>query len=237
MTKTHIILIIIALILGAIFAGYYFTTRNMNHKIKGQQIGDSIKLPEPKHNSATSIEQALLNRRSVREYKNTPISLAELSQLLWAAQGVSDAKSNYRTTPSAGGLYPLETYVAIINVLDVEPGVYKYIPYKHELQKIKDGKVNRELATSALDQKWVRDGAVIIAITGVYERTTQKYGDRGVRYVHMEAGHAAQNIYLQVVSLNLGTVVVGAFDDAEIQKILGIAENEWPLYLIPIGKR
>ncbi|MHC1571520.1 MAG: SagB/ThcOx family dehydrogenase [Methanosarcinales archaeon] len=194
------------------------------------------KLPEPRYDSHTSVEEALLKRRSVREYKDEPLTLTELSQLLWATQGITDPIRSFRTAPSAGALYPLEEYVAVSNVKGVTKGVYKYKPHEHELVKIKDGNARDELTAAALGQTCVRESAIVIVLSAVYERTTQRYGDRGIRYVQMEAGHAAQNLYLQALSLNLGTVVVGALKDQEVRKILKMPDEEYPLYLMPVGK-
>jgi len=194
-----------------------------------------IKLPSPRYNSDVSIEQALLKRRSVRKYKAEPLTIAEVSQLLWSAQGITNP-SGFRTAPSAGALYPLEVYLVVGEVKGLSQGIYKYLPKQHELLKIKDGDARRELAIAALGQSWVKDAAVDIVFAAVYERVTRKYGKRGIRYVHMEVGHAAENVYLQAVSLKLGTVVVGAFEDEKVKKILNMAESEQPLYIMPIGK-
>jgi SagB-type dehydrogenase family enzyme len=195
-----------------------------------------IKLPEPKHDSNNSVERALLERRSVRVYKAEQLTLGEVSQLLWAAQGITDPRMGFRTAPSAGALCPLEIYVVIGDVSSVGKGIYKYKPYEHELVKIKDGDVRTELAFAALGQTWVRDGAILIVFSAVYERTTQKYGNRGVRYVHMEAGHAAQNVCLQAASMNLGMAIVGAFSDEKVRKILNMSVQEYPLYILPVGR-
>jgi SagB-type dehydrogenase family enzyme len=195
----------------------------------------TIKLPDPNYDSNTSIEMALLERRSIRTYKGKPLELAEISQLLWAAQGTSDPKG-LRTAPSAGALYPLEVYVVAGDVTDLADGVYRYNPTVHELERILEGDKRAELADAALGQSCVRDGAALLVISGIYERTTGKYGERGERYVHMEAGHAAQNVYLQAVSLDLGTLVVGAFDDEKVKSVVNMADDEDPLYLMPVGK-
>jgi SagB-type dehydrogenase family enzyme len=194
-----------------------------------------IKLPEPRLRGEMSLEEALLERRSVRDYAPGPLRLAEVSQLLWAAQGVT-AEWGGRTAPSAGALYPLETYLVAGNVENLSPGVYKYNPTGHELIKVSDRDVREELAVAAVNQTCVKEGAISIVIAAVYERTTAKYGDRGVMYVHMEAGHAAQNIYLQATALGLGVVAVGAFYDDQVKDIIGLSENEAPLYIIPVGR-
>ena len=174
-------------------------------------------------------------RRSVRTYLNKPLTLTEVSQLLWAAQGINRGRE-FRTAPSAGALYPLEVYLVAGNVDGLAEGVYKYRPHQHELLKIIHDDKRRELAAAALGQRYVQDGAAVIVIAAVYERTTQKYGQRGIRYVHIEVGHAAQNIYLQAVSLNIGTVFVGAFDDDEVKRVLNLPDEEHPLSIMPVGK-
>jgi len=195
-----------------------------------------IKLPEPVYDSPFSIEKALLKRRSTRRYKDELLTIQEVSQLLWAAQGITD-KRGFRSAPSAGALYPLEVYVVVGNVDKLSPGIYKYNPYAHELHMIKEGDKRREICNAALGQVWVEKGAIDIVFFAVYERTTRKYGERGIRYVHMEVGHAAGNIYLQAVPSNLGTVVVGAFNDNEIKRIMNMPEDESPLCIMPVGRK
>lgn len=198
--------------------------------------GENLKLPVPRYSSNVSVEKALLKRRSIREYKNEGLTLKELSQLLWAAQGITDAEG-FRTAPSAGALYPLEVYVAVGNVEGINQGIYKYVPDGHKLVKIKGEDVREKLRKAAFCQLCISRAPIDIVFVGAYERTTGKYGRRGIRYVHMEVGHAAQNVYLQAEALNLGTVVIGAFDDEEVKKILGIPQDENPLCIMPVGKR
>jgi SagB-type dehydrogenase family enzyme len=205
----------------------------MSNNSNNQEI---IKLPEPKYDSSTLIEKVLLNRRSVRSYKDEPLALKEVSQLLWAAQGITDPRG-FRTAPSAGVLYPLEVYVVIGNVHDLPKGIYKYTPNTHELMRILKGDKRTELCRAALDQEPVKYAPIVIIFSAVYKRTTVKYGERGIRYVHIEVGHAAQNVFLQAISLNLGAVVIGAFYDEEVKKILNMPIKEQPLYIIPIGKK
>lgn len=196
---------------------------------------ERVKLPPPRYDSRNSIEKVFLQRRSVREYKDQPLALAELSQLLWSAQGVT-FPAGYRTAPSAGALYPLEVYVLVGNVPKLTPGVYKYLPYKHQLMKIGSDDKRLSLRQASLDQPSISNASIVLVFCAVYQRTTERYGKRGIRYVHMEAGHAAQNVYLQATSLQLGTVVLGAFDDDQVKTVLALKEEE-PLYLMPVGKR
>jgi len=195
-----------------------------------------VKLPEPRHDSGVSIEETLLKRGSVRDYAGEPLTLGEVSQLLWAAQGATDAEG-FQTAPSAGATYPLETYVVVGDVGNLTEGVYRYISAGHKLVKTLEGDRRSQLAGAALWASSVKKGAVSIVFTAIYERTTQQYGDRGIRYVHMEAGHAAQNVYLQAVALGLGTVVIGAFRDDQVSEVLKLSQNEQPLYIMPVGRR
>lgn len=202
-----------------------------------QTTNSTIKLPEPKYDGEISVERAIHNRRSIRSYSNVPMTLAEVSQLLWSAQGITDPSWNLRTAPSAGALYPLEIYVVVGNVIDLEKGIYKYDPKNHELKLILKGEKRMDLASSALGQSSIVDGAIVLVFAAVFERTTVKYGERGIKYVYMEVGHSAQNVYLQAYTLGLGTVVIGAFYDDKVKKALNMLENENPLYIMPIGKK
>jgi SagB-type dehydrogenase family enzyme len=197
---------------------------------------DRLRLPAPRRESDTSVERALAIRRSIRDFKDVPLKLPEVSQLLWAAQGITEPRRGFRTAPSAGATFPLELYLVAGNVQGVRVGVYRYRPLHHDLTRVADGDVRRPLAAAALGQRWVEQGAVVLVIAAVYERTTRRYGERGVRYVHMEVGHAAQNVYLQAAALGLGTVVVGAFTDDRVRGIIHMPPREHPLYLMPVGR-
>jgi len=196
-----------------------------------------ISLPQPENTNQVSIEEALLGRRSVREYKEESLTLKEVSQILWAGQGITGSSGRGRTAPSAGGLYPLELYIAVREVEDLEPGVYHYSPQEHKLEKILEGDVNKQLAVAGLNQTWIEEAPMNLIITAFYSRVTIQYGERGIRYVYLEAGHAAQNVYLQVESLGLGTVVVGAFHDDKMAELLDLSAEETPIYIMPIGKK
>jgi len=195
-----------------------------------------MKLPGPRLQGKVSIEQVLFERRSVRGYKNEPLTLAEVSQLLWAAQGITD-DYGFRTAPSAGALYPLEVYLVAGDVSGLSSGVYKYVPGGHSLTSVLDGDLRSELAKIALNQTFIADAPVSLVITAVYKRTTSKYGERGIRYVDMEAGHAAENLLLQGVALGIGAVTVGAFDDGQMIKLLKLPGDEAPLYIIAAGRK
>ena len=195
--------------------------------------GELIALPEPRRTGEMSVEEAIAERRSIRSYRDEPLTLSELSQLLWAAQGITSA-NGYRSAPSAGPTYPFEVYVVIGKVTGISPGVYHYIPEKHALEIVKSGDFRKALQDACLGQEWVGNAPVDIVLVAFYERTTKVYGERGIRYVHMEAGHIGQNIYLEATALGLGTVAVGAFDDRAVAKILGTEGN--PLYVFPVGR-
>lgn len=194
-----------------------------------------IELPEPRYDSETSVEKALLERRSIRDYSEASLSLTEISQLLWAAQGITNTRG-FRTAPSAGALYPLELFLVVGNVDNLPAGVYRYLPDGHKLEKVLDEDKRNELYDVSLSQSSLRDAAVVLVFSAVYDRTTVKYGERGIRYVYIEVGHAAENVFLQTVSLNLSAVIIGAFHDEEVQKVLGLKDDEQPLLLMPIGK-
>ena len=194
-----------------------------------------IDLPDPKYSGKTAIEEALLKRKSVRNYTNETLSLSDVSQLLWSAQGITRS-GVFRTAPSAGALYPLEVYIVAGDVNNLSAGIYKYSPQKHELIQIEESDKRAELAKAAFGQSWVEDGAIVMVFAGVFARTKQKYGGRGSQYVYIEAGAASENVYLQVVSLNLATVSVGAFDDKRVKSLLRMRPDEDPILIMPIGK-
>lgn len=200
--------------------------------------GEEILLPLPRLKGDMSLEEAIARRRSIREYLDSPLSLKEVSQLLWSAQGITDVRREFRAAPSAGATYPLEVYIVVREdgVERLKPGVYKYDPHRHSLRAVRLGDLSRELYSAALRQEWVLKAPINLVVTAVYGRTTSRYGDRGVRYVHMEVGHVGQNVYLQATALRLGAVVVGAFHDEDVRKILAAPEEEAPLYIIPIGR-
>jgi len=184
-------------------------------------------LPAPVEHGTVPLEQTLARRRSIRDFTDDPIGVDTIGQLLWAAQGVTDAEG-HRTAPSAGALYPLETYVA------TREGLFHYDPQSHRLVR-RAADPRTAIARAAHDQDAVRSAPVVIVLAAVYERTATKYGGRAERYVHMEAGHAAQNVLLQATALRLGAVPVGAFDDDAIALALSLPRLERPVYLIPVG--
>ncbi|MES0327318.1 MAG: SagB/ThcOx family dehydrogenase [Gammaproteobacteria bacterium] len=200
------------------------------------ESNEHIKLPNPRTMGEQSVEMLFKQRRSVRSYQKSPLNLAEVGQLLWSAQGISDAQG-LRTAPSAGALYPLKLFVVVGDVNELSPGIYQYNPKDHSLLKTANGDSRKSLQKAALDQTCVGDAAIIFVFTAIYQRTTWKYGKRGVRYVHMEVGHAGQNLFLQAEGLGLGTVVVGAFDDDEVREVLNLDADVQPLSLMPVGRK
>lgn len=196
---------------------------------------ETIRLPEPRYDGTVSVEHALRMRRSVRSYKNERLALCEVSQIVWSAQGITSSRG-FRIAPSAGALYPLELYVIAGNIQNLSPAIYKYIPPEHALLKIVSEDKRPELSQAALRQSSIRKAPAVLLFCAVYDRITAKYGQRGNRYVHMEVGHAAQNVCLQAIALGLNTVVIGAFRDAEVKAIAHLPANEQPLYFVPVGR-
>ncbi len=217
-------------------AGVALSAACAQGEIASERQHETITLPQPRYDSDTSVEQAFVGRRSVRGYTDEPLTLAEVSQLLWSAQGITDERG-YRAAPSAGALYPLELYVVAGDVADLAAGIYKYRPSEHDLIWVAEGDRRGELSAAALNQACVRNAAAVIAFAAVYERTARKYGDRGSRYVHIEVGHAAQNVFLQAVALGLGAVVVGAFDDDGVERVVDMQAGERAVYLMPVGRK
>jgi SagB-type dehydrogenase family enzyme len=196
----------------------------------------TIDLPAPRLTSAMSVEHAILARRSTRAYVQAPLTLNDVSQLLWAAQGITD-EEEHRAAPSAGATYPLELYLAATQVEGLAPGVYHYSPRAHALAPIRAGDVRQALMEASLGQGCVGSGAAHLVFTAVFARTTDKYGERGTRYVYMDVGHAGENVHLQAEALGLGTVVVAAFDDEQVRAALGLPPDEHALYIMPVGRR
>lgn len=201
--------------------------------MKGEKMKEEIKLPVAQLTGNVSLEEVLSARRSVRDYKDSALSLQEVAQLLWAAQGIT-ADWGGRTAPSAGATYPLEVYVVVGKVEGLKPGVYHYIPSSHSLRNVLEGDLREQLSSSALGQRCVAEAPVTVVVAAIFGRTTGRYGERGIRYVHMEVGHVGQNICLQAETLGLATVMVGAFRDEVVKSLLKLKEE--PLYLIPVGK-
>jgi len=189
-------------------------------------------LPAVKISRGLSVEEAISKRRSRRKFKDASLDQRKLSHLLWAGQGITN-KRGFRAAPSAGATFPLTIYVVIGNVEDIPAGLYRYKPDSHCLESLSKGDLRKDLSQAAFGQAMIAEAPVSIVIAADYSRTTDRYGQRGRRYVDMEVGHAGQNIYLECEVLGLGTCGVGAFNDKSVKEFLGISEE--PLYIMPIG--
>lgn len=200
-----------------------------------QDLGPPTPLPPPELHGAMTVEQALHQRRSRREFAAAPLSLQDVSQVLWAAQGITDPRGR-RTAPSAGALSPLEVYLVAGRIAGVPPGEYRYLPEVHSLLPIRAGDLRSELAAAALGQAAVRAAPAVLVIAADYQRTRARYGGRAERFVHLEAGHASQNVYLQCTARGLATVFVGAFDEVKLRAALGLPADQTPLGLMPFGR-
>lgn len=199
-----------------------------------KETGETVTLPAASRESEISLEEALSKRQSTRSFADEALRLKELLQLLWAAQGITHGRE-FRTAPSAGALYPLEVYALVGRVDDLSVGLYKYDISKHALTRVKDGDQRQFFSEAVYQPTIIKQAPLTLIISAVYKRTTVKYGERGIRYVHMEVGHAGQNVMLQATALGLGCVGIGAFDDDFVKGFLG-SKEEAPLYIIPIGK-
>ena len=193
-----------------------------------------ITLPEPDLEGRVTLESALNQRRSIRDFEDRPISVAELGQLLWAAQGESD-RTGLRTSPSAGALYPLELYVIVEALGDLEAGIYHYLPRSHGLEPVANGDFRADFAAAALMQEWTARAGLILVVAADYTRTTAKYGERGRRYVAIEAGHCVHAAYLQAVALGLGATEVGAFRDDAVARLVRLPSDEEPVTSVVVG--
>jgi len=194
-----------------------------------------MKLPEPNLTGHLTLEQALLRRRSIREYQDEPLSISEISQLLWSAYGITSPEG-YRTAPSAMALYPLEIDLVAGCVEGMVAGVYRYTPAGHQLERSIEGDLRGAVGSTTFDQAFVAHGAAVLVFSAVYKRTCAKFGEGGRKLVHMDLGHAAQNVHLQAAALKIGTVVVGAFRPENVKEVLNLRASEEPLYLMPLGR-
>jgi len=203
----------------------------------------TYKLPAPRVVGVKSVEESINTRRSHRNFIDKELTVDQLSQILWAAYGVTKPRSDYpflrgglRTAPSAGALYPLEIYVLVGKVNGIEPGLYRYISQDHKIVRTIDKDLRKELCTATYNQQMIADAPAVLFYSAIYSRCTSKYGSRGrERYVCMDLGHSAENVYLQAEALNLGTCAIAAFNDKLVSKFLQLPKEEEPLYIMPIG--
>jgi len=192
---------------------------------------EKIELPRPEFRGRMSLEEAIARRRSVRSFEDKALEWEQLSQVLWAAQGVTGEVMGHglRAAPSAGALYPIEVFVVD------RGGVYHYLPREHTLEVVSGKDKREELCHASLSQDFIAQAPTSLVIAAVFERVERKYGQRGTRYTYAEAGHVSQNVYLQCEALGLATVTVGAFHDREVQGVLGLEQSHRPIYIMPIG--
>ncbi|MHC4497567.1 MAG: SagB/ThcOx family dehydrogenase [Planctomycetota bacterium] len=191
-------------------------------------MGTVTVLPEPDKNGSMPLERMIGMRRSRRDFAAQALTIEQIGQLVWAAQG-QDERSRYRTCPSAGATYPLEVFVVTAD------GLFRYLPDKHTLEKLADQDLRAALASAAWGQQFIEAAPLTLVFAAQFSRTTGRYGKRGVRYVCMEAGHAAQNVHLQAEALGLGSVAVGAFDDASVGGVLSLPRQFEPIYMVTVG--
>jgi SagB-type dehydrogenase family enzyme len=218
---TYSLLILLPLLLG---------------EAKGEKM---IKLPKPETKGKVSLEEAINRRGSVRNYSSKPLTMTQLSQILWAAGGkrVDAATEASRTIPSAGALYPLEIFVLAGKVENLKEGLYQYHHIDHSLGLLKEDDLRKELSRSAWGQDFLAQAPVDLVVVAEPSRTTDVYGERGERYIQIEVGHLGQNVSLQAEALGLSTCAVGAFDDDGVSKVLGLKKGLIPLYILPLGYR
>ncbi len=206
--------------------------------ILGIRVSDAaVVLPKPSLDGKVSVEKAIQQRRTIRDFRETPLSISHLGQLLWAAQGITDPKGQGRSAPSGGARYPLDIYVVVgkKGIEGLEEGLYHYTPANHSISSMNKKDLRNEIGSASLGQMWMTRAPVMFVITAEYRRITGRYGDRGIRYAHIEAGHVGQNLFLQAEALGLGAGIVGAFNDTEVVKVIGISREHEPLLIMPVG--
>jgi SagB-type dehydrogenase family enzyme len=199
--------------------------------------GDEMRLPEPVTDGAVSLEKTIKARRTIRSFSSEPLSLHQLSQLLWATYGITDDRGFKRAAPSGGALYPMDVYgvVGEEGVQGLAAGVYHFEPVGHAVSLHRGGDHRQGLSRAALSQMWIGEAPLSLLITAEYRRITDKYGRRGIRYAIMEAGHMGQNLFLQAEALGLGAGIVGAFDDNQVTNVLHLPKTQEPLLIMPVG--
>ena len=217
------------------------TLRGIHKALEGQGLAAHkeamMRLPQPDVTGHVSLEKTIKSRRTIRSFASNRITLKDFSQLLWAAQGVIEPGGFRRSVPSGGALYPIDVYAVVgeDGVEGIESGVYRYEPRTHEITLVKGGDSRQELAKAALGQMWMAAAPVTLIVTAEYQRSSSKYGERGVRYSLIEAGHVGQNIFLQSEALGLGAGIVGAFNDREVTWVAKLGQGHEPLLIMPVG--
>ncbi len=218
---------------------FFFSLAAVTHGWGQVEKEGFVRLSKPVYDGKVSVEMAVKERRTIRDFQPKPLALDQLSQLFWSAQGITDEKRGFRAAPSAGALYPLDLYAVVGEggVEGLEHGVYHYQPANHSVQLVRKGDRRKEVASASLWQMWVARAPVIFVITSEYERITRKYGKRGIRYAQIEVGHVGQNIFLQSGALGLGAGIVGAFRDEALAKAIGAPKTHEPLLVMPVGHK
>ena len=240
------VIIFVLFILSIIVIYSCAKKKKVDKIIEVTKINDTpltYKLPDINTIGNVSLEEVLNKRRSRRHFINRKVSIQNISQILWAAYGITQLAPDepyiyggYRTTPSAGVVYPLKIYLLAGNVKDIESGIYKFDPIERTIIRVVNSDVRTDLAVAAINQEMIQKAPASIIICAVSEKMIKRYGERGLnRFIPMEAGHASQNIYLQVEALHMGTCTVGAFIDDDVKKVMELPENENPLYIMPVG--
>ena len=199
-----------------------------------------IKVGSPKNLSKIPLFEILKNRKSVRNFSTKPISIDQLSYLLWTTTGINRKEYNfeYRTAPSAGALYPIETYLIINNVEEISEGIYHYSIKDHTLEELKLGDFGIEISNAALGQNMCAEAALVFIWTAIFERSIWKYGQRGYRYIYLDVGHIGHNLALTAASLNLGSCQIAAFFDDEVNELIGVdGKDESTVYMSVVGNK
>lgn len=221
----------VALFVAVLFLCCWCTGAAYVHAQETAVTGASIKLPPPSLDGNVSVEKALSERRSIRAYKPDALSMAEVSQMLWSAQGVTEPTKGFRTAPSPKGAYLLQVYLVAGNVTGLPAGLYAYRPKGHELIKVAEGDKKADLF-KAVPQPAVNSAPAALIIVGIQERSAANPA-----WMYLEAGHAAENVYLQATSLRLGTVSMAGFKPEDVKRALALPEKEQPIYVMPLGKK
>lgn len=200
---------------------------------------ETVKLPQPELKEDVGITSLQRSRESRRRFRDEKLSLEEISYILWSAGGSLPGFPGRKVPPSAGARYPIDVFLSVReNGLDgVEPGVYEYALSSNTLEPLAEGDRTGKIVEAALSQKFIAEAPVTVVLAADFYRTTVHYGERGNRYVYMDAGHAAQNVYLAVEAVGLGTCAIGAFRDDDLTEALGLKKELKPVYLYPVGRR
>ena len=196
-----------------------------------------MKLMQPKMSGDVSLERTIKDRRTIRSFSSDELTQEQFSQLLWAAQGITEGRGFKRSAPSAGALYPMDVYAVVgrDSVKGYKQGVYHYEPGDHSVSLVSGGDLRNDVARASLSQMWMARAPLNLVITAEYDRVAVKYGKRGVRYAMIEAGHIGQNIFLQAEGLGLGAGIVGAFNDEDVNRLMKIPRSHEPLLILPVG--